>query len=263
VNTARAPRRRLSAAVAVVAAAVATEITTVHQAGDSLLPFPTSWLVAAVAAVAIAAGLHLPTLDRLAPAPPLATARSAAGGALLIYVAVVGIGLAAVWALSSGGAVDEATRIRYDAGDLIGTGLVPAFAEEAIFRVVLLGALAAVMPLRLAVVAQAVMFGIAHTGLGYLAGFGDPTRTTYNVAAAIESGVAGLGYAAVVVATGRLWPAIALHALGNVLVVLDDVNRPAAVNLTVLLAVGAFLALLDGLHALVQRWRPPPDLQAT
>jgi len=104
------------------------------------------------------------------------------------------------------------------ARELVMTTVMPAIAEEAIFRIVLLGLLLQVMPPRRAVVVQAVVFAIAHTDLSLLATFSGPSATGYSLASTVGVAIHGLLYGFLVVELGRLWPAIVIHALHNLTV---------------------------------------------
>jgi membrane protease YdiL (CAAX protease family) len=87
----------------------------------------------------------------------------------------------------------------------------PALGEELLFRGLILGSLAAQLPRGLAVVLSAILFGAIHfdalQGLGAL--------------------LVGLYLGFVVLATGSLWPAIAAHALNNLLCALFARFDPA------------------------------------
>lgn len=92
------------------------------------------------------------------------------------------------------------------AGALLFIGAIPACFEELFFRGWLLHRLAAVWPLRWAIVSQALLFSAAH---GQAAPF----------ALAL-----GLLHAWLTLKTGSLWPAILLHFCNNAIVVLAAGN---------------------------------------
>lgn len=117
-----------------------------------------------------------------------------------------------------------------------------AAGEELIFRGVLLAIAVRYMDWRLAVIAQAIVFGFAHTGfeMGYSAGL---------VAGIMVTGVL-FGWATMV--TKSLWPSIVAHAAWNLLVTLVDHNQSSALFLVIVIA-----ALLSGvaIHLWLRRGR--------
>lgn len=84
--------------------------------------------------------------------------------------------------------------------------------EELVYRAAFLAVLARYMPTSVAVVAQAVVFGLSHTGFdrGY-----DAATVCGLIAFAVVFGAA-------VVMTRSIWPAVIVHSLSNVIVVLAD-----------------------------------------
>jgi membrane protease YdiL (CAAX protease family) len=102
--------------------------------------------------------------------------------------------------------------------DILSTVVAPAFAEEAIYRLLLLGLLIRIMSPRRAVVVQAVVFTLAHTDFSLLASMGGGSTTGYSLASSVGVAANGLLYGFLVVELGRLLPAMVIHGLHNLLV---------------------------------------------
>lgn len=84
--------------------------------------------------------------------------------------------------------------------------------EELVYRIGLLAVAARYLPLPVAVVAQAVAFGLAHTGFDH--GYG----------AATVCGIIAFGIvlAASLRITGSIWPAVVTHTVSDVFIALGD-----------------------------------------
>jgi membrane protease YdiL (CAAX protease family) len=133
------------------------------------------------------------------------------------------------------------------AGELWRAAVVPAVSEEFVFRFVLLIVLARVLPIRWAVLAQAVVFAVAHTSFGMGFGVISETDKTYLIDGFLSTGLTGLLFGYLTVELGAIWPAIVLHFTGNAIVVLHVVGGTwlsLAVRGTV--GVGAVVFILAG-----------------
>jgi membrane protease YdiL (CAAX protease family) len=97
-------------------------------------------------------------------------------------------------------------------GDSAGTDLLGVFnasvGEELLYRVALFTVIARFTSVRIALIVQAIIFGLSHTGFDK--GYGAP--------AVIGLIAVGSVYALSVLATRSVWPAIAAHALHNLAV---------------------------------------------
>lgn len=121
-------------------------------------------------------------------------------------------------------------------GDSLGVDLASiytaAVGEELLFRLALLVVIATWLGPRSAVFITSVVWALAHTGFD----------NGYPAAIVVGLVAAGLGAAAITLATRSLWPAIVAHALHNLSSVLRDHDVPGGwvVGIVYGLAGGAF-----------------------
>lgn len=113
--------------------------------------------------------------------------------------------------------------------------------EEIVFRGFLLRFLQRRVPTAAAIVLQALAFAAAHMAIGSAFGMID-TEAPHNLSGAITVGVSGLTLGVLTVVTRRLWPAVLVHALGNLAPMLSrqfpDDRGPALVAQQLQLATG-------------------------
>lgn len=101
--------------------------------------------------------------------------------------------------------------------------VAPALWEELLWRVVVLAVLLRLTGPRIAVALQAVSFAVAHTSLSV--GFGQVShsvRYEYLFDAALQVALSGIVFGFLVVELGMVWPAVVVHAVGNVASVYQD-----------------------------------------
>ncbi len=110
------------------------------------------------------------------------------------------------------------------AGEVWRSAVVPAVSEEFVFRFLLLVVLARVMPIRWAVLAQAVVFAAAHTSFGFGFAIPEATARTYLIDGFVSTGLMGLLFGYLTVELGTIWPAIALHFANNAMMELRFVG---------------------------------------
>lgn len=106
-----------------------------------------------------------------------------------------------------------------------------ALGEEFVYRFALLVIATRFIGLRVAVIVQAVVWALSHTGFEY----------GYGAAAVVGLGAAGVVYALVVVVTRTIWPAVIAHAIQNFGVAAFD--HDVAVVIWIVLAANAVGAL--------------------
>lgn len=128
--------------------------------------------------------------------------------------------------------------------DVLGLAVVPALCEELLFRGALMGAILGPRPSRTrglaAVAIAALAFGAFH---------GSPYRV-------LPAALMGLPLGLLRLVGGTLWPAMAMHAINNALVVIllrHGLDEPPA---SVALFAGAALSLLAGFAAARTRLQP-------
>jgi hypothetical protein len=124
---------------------------------------------------------------------------------------------------------------------IVEAAIAAGVTEEAVFRGVILQALAPLGRFRAAGL-SAALFGLVH--LVNLAAGADPLATIDQIIGAMGLGFA---FAAVVLATGSIWPAIVIHAgmdLLGMLTVGDVVNRQAPATTAPTLVVEVVIAAL-------------------
>ena len=109
-------------------------------------------------------------------------------------------------------------------GELWRVAVVPAVSEEFVFRFVLLIVLARVLPIRWAVLAQAVVFAAAHTAFGMGFGVFGEADKPYLIDGFVSTGLTGLLLAYLAVELATIWPAILLHFTVNAVVVLHVIG---------------------------------------
>jgi membrane protease YdiL (CAAX protease family) len=101
------------------------------------------------------------------------------------------------------------------AGELWRAAALPAVSEEFVFRFLLLIVLARVLPIRWAVLAQAVVFAAAHTSFGMGFGVVGEADKAYLIDGFVSTGLTGLLFSYLTVELGAIWPAIVLHFTGT------------------------------------------------
>ena len=109
-------------------------------------------------------------------------------------------------------------------GELWRVAVVPGVSEEFVFRFVLLIVLARVLPIRWAVIAQAVVFAAAHTAFGMGFGVFGEADKPYLIDGFVSTGLTGLLLGYLVVELAAIWPAILLHFTVNAVVVLHVIG---------------------------------------
>ena len=128
---------------------------------------------------------------------------------------------------------------------VVQTVITTPLIEEAVYRIVVLGVLLTMFGARTAVIIQATAFAVAHTNVGLL-GAGAPASTVgYNVTEAVATGIAGLMFGYLTIETGRIWPAIAVHAFGNAL----TIDWPPAIIAALPLMLAVLLGPTVGVSA--------------
>jgi len=126
---------------------------------------------------------------------------------------------------------------------IVWTMLCTGFAEEALFRGVILRALEPLGWIKAALLSS-LLFGVIHAA-GLLAG-ADPLYTLLQV---VWATLVGFAFAAPVLVTGWIWPAVVVHFAINAISTLGagrlvQVDQPDAAAINGLLAVIAVFALL-------------------
>ncbi len=127
--------------------------------------------------------------------------------------------------------------------------LTASVGEEFAFRFALLAIMGRFTSMRIAVVAQAVVWALSHTG------FDDG----YGAAAVVGLFGVGLIYAISVVGTGSIWPAVIAHGLHNLGVAAADHDLPSVVWIVIavngLSAVGFALTVSAAFAKFLSQYR--------
>ena len=131
---------------------------------------------------------------------------------LAAYAADIGVTelAAIIWPPNDGPTYNDPDVTGHSAGVALISTINAGIGEELLFRLALLAVTARYLPLPVAVTAQAVIFGLAHTGI-------DDGYSAASVTGLIAFGVV-LG--AVAIVTRSIWPAVIAHTYGNVVVVI-------------------------------------------
>lgn len=146
--------------------------------------------------------------------PPAATGVAIVATMLVAPLAQVGVAWLAqlIWPAGNGVTYNSPEFTNNSAFVDIVIAINAGVGEELVYRIGLLAVLARYLPIPVAVVAQAVVFGLAHTGFDH--GYG---------AAAVCGVIAfGIVLAASLRITGSIWPAVVTHVVTDLSIALSD-----------------------------------------